>query len=166
MKLVLRIRIHWIRNILVPGPGSAKICGSTDLDLRGKISIKNCEKVLKWAKNNKKINVKIFLFLINQKILKKFAKPGFGSIFFKVDSGSKLNGSKVLHESLQHIMSRTVDLRWYDVVNGPILHLQWRIRTNFIKPITNILETNPTIYLTYTLVVHTLTTLQFTKHTP
>ena len=41
-KTVLRIRIRWIRKILASG--SAKICGSTDPDSRGKISIKNCKK--------------------------------------------------------------------------------------------------------------------------
>jgi len=32
------------------GSGSAKICGSTDPDLRGKISTKNCKKNLFYSK--------------------------------------------------------------------------------------------------------------------
>ena len=35
----------------LPGSGSAKICGSTDPDSRGKISTKNCQKRRFYSQN-------------------------------------------------------------------------------------------------------------------
>jgi len=51
----------------LPGSGSAKICGSTDPDPRGKISTKNCKKTFLLLKPKsellKKENIQIFSFL-------------------------------------------------------------------------------------------------------
>ena len=99
------------------GSGSAKICGSTDPDLRGKISKKNCKKIFFslrpqiWTFEKKEI-IKISSFLngsssfrikISEKkfenyfLLKNFIKSWRNDLFSSADPGSgsasKLNGS-------------------------------------------------------------------------